>query len=223
MRRAFTLIELLVVIAIIAILAGLVFPVFSRARAAANQAECITNLSQIGVAMDTYVADYDGQFPWAVDVSDKYAPQIWDAYPQFQKLIASMPLLQDVLVPYSRTKLVWECPSDTGSQVLDNYFPLIQFVSSPSMYATYGASYLYRTEITFKQLTQPALQHPELINMIFDGAGNWHGSTGALSLNDDSGTVAEKLHGYRYGVIFADFHAKSQPYDALQDAWQAQL
>ena len=42
-RRAFTLIELLVVIAIIAILAAILFPVFARARAAAQKANCLSN------------------------------------------------------------------------------------------------------------------------------------------------------------------------------------
>ena len=63
LRDGFTLIELLVVIVIIAILAAILFPVFSRARAKARQAQCISNLKQLGLAVAMYVQDYDGVTP----------------------------------------------------------------------------------------------------------------------------------------------------------------
>ncbi|MBC7328591.1 prepilin-type N-terminal cleavage/methylation domain-containing protein, partial [bacterium] len=53
-KKGFTLIELLVVIAIIAILAAILFPVFSRARDNARKAACLSNAKQIGTALMMY-------------------------------------------------------------------------------------------------------------------------------------------------------------------------
>lgn len=65
--RGFTLIELLVVIAIIAILAGLLFPVFAQAREAARKTQCLSNAKQIGAAAMMYANDYDERIlPWIV-------------------------------------------------------------------------------------------------------------------------------------------------------------
>jgi len=63
-RRAFTLIELLVVIAIIAILAALVMPALASAKLAGGKAVCISNLRQIGIAIQSYASDFEGNIPY---------------------------------------------------------------------------------------------------------------------------------------------------------------
>ncbi len=65
-RRGFTLIELLVVIAIIAILAAILFPVFSKAREKARQTQCLSNLRQIGLATTLWSQDNKEQYPPSV-------------------------------------------------------------------------------------------------------------------------------------------------------------
>src|SRR6202142_2131308 len=65
--KAFTLIELLVVIAIIAVLAALLLPVLSRAKAKARQITCADNLKKVALAMRLWGNDNDGKFPWKVD------------------------------------------------------------------------------------------------------------------------------------------------------------
>jgi len=61
--NGFTLVELLVVIAIIAILAGILFPVFAQARVAAKKTGSISNLKQITLATLMYASDSDDGLP----------------------------------------------------------------------------------------------------------------------------------------------------------------
>lgn len=60
---AFTLIELLVVIAIISLLAAMLMPTLGRAKEAGRSAACVSNLRQIGIALQIYVGDNNNRLP----------------------------------------------------------------------------------------------------------------------------------------------------------------
>jgi prepilin-type N-terminal cleavage/methylation domain-containing protein/prepilin-type processing-associated H-X9-DG protein len=76
-RNGFTLIELLVVITIISILASMLLPVFAQARKKGQQAVCMSNLRQLGLAVNMYTQDNDEAFPgadWASETGNPGDP-----------------------------------------------------------------------------------------------------------------------------------------------------
>ena len=102
--KAFTLIELLVVIAIIALLAAILFPIFSRARENARRSSCQSNLMQIGLGMIQYAQDYDETLP---GVGHQISNCTTDPWPyNFRWRIAS----------YLKSTQIWMCPDTTSQQ-----------------------------------------------------------------------------------------------------------
>lgn len=67
MKRAFTLIELLLVFAIVGVLAGILVPAMSNGTASARAARCLTNMRNLGAAVQTYgMSNTDHWYPQAM-------------------------------------------------------------------------------------------------------------------------------------------------------------
>jgi prepilin-type N-terminal cleavage/methylation domain-containing protein/prepilin-type processing-associated H-X9-DG protein len=119
-RRGFTLIELLVVIAIIGILAAMVFPVFARARESARKAVCLSNVKNITLAINMYLADNNdtlipvehGQA--AIDYFDtKPGGYTRHKSSPCNRTRQANPFLRFpvILDEYTKNRDVWRCPS----------------------------------------------------------------------------------------------------------------
>jgi len=61
------------------------------------------------------------------------------------------------------------------------------------------------------------------VNVLFDGAGHWHGSSGRLEIDDSFEDYVGKVRGFRYNTLFGDLHAKSLTFNEIQQAWQTEL
>ena len=100
-RRGFTLIELLVVVAIIAVLAAVLFPVFTKVRDEARKARCRSNIHQIVTCIRMYLDDYDGRMP-------PYDPhRVGDKDYSDHNFAYAMWFFE----PYYKDQGIWFCPS----------------------------------------------------------------------------------------------------------------
>jgi prepilin-type N-terminal cleavage/methylation domain-containing protein/prepilin-type processing-associated H-X9-DG protein len=110
-RKGFTLLELLVVIAIIAILGGLLFPVFMQAREKGRSISCVSNLRQIGLGAGLYFDDWDGRLFL------------------HHSSLGSITWLSRLAPTYINTEGIYACPSDGGTLLVD---PVTRRVLRPS-------------------------------------------------------------------------------------------
>jgi len=202
----------------------ILFPLILRAKAKMVDRSCAANLRQIGQAMHLYAADSDERMPLIVDASDKTLG-LWDRQPKQAALVKKLPYMQKALARYVKSPTVFKCPLDNGGYVMDNTFgsEMTTFGSAPTMYDTYGSSYLYRTEITFKAMDEKGFWPAADVAMMFDAYGHWHGRTAPITPDMSFRRMASDIQNYRYNALFGDGHVETLNYNELQLTWTKKL
>ncbi len=204
-RFRFTLIELLVVVAIIAILASLLLPALSQARAMAKSTQCINKLKQMGMGCAMYIGEWDGYFldgspcPMLPEAIHPYQPYNW------MRRLAEYLSLPDKnrLKPVEDKAKTFTCPQEPAGEFNGNYpsWHINQFIASFGSPGSFKADRPRKAD----SITLPSAK-------VYFGGGTinsafYHGFFYPSYLT--TGQLEMRHPGSKVNILFVDLHAGS--------------
>ncbi len=191
LRRKFTLIELLVVIAIIAILASMLLPALSRARAAAQAIKCVSNLRQCGTVFFLYATDNNEKFPWPAADGEMTPTDNW---------FTRMGDANNNYFADPNRKLV-SCP--TGS--------------SANVSQIYGYNHASALRVTFGSMTQPTTMVVLADSRNVNNLQTYEIVSGVV-VGDDVGHIY-MAHSKKGNIVYGDGHVAATAEGELKDVF----
>jgi prepilin-type N-terminal cleavage/methylation domain-containing protein/prepilin-type processing-associated H-X9-DG protein len=216
-RRAFTLIELLVVIAIIAILAALLVPVFSAAKARGQEAACLNNLRQLIACVLVYADDngfkYPDNVPNALLLETSNNWTFGNMKMPTQSTNAAL-IMRGELFPYTTQTALYRCPADpsqTGSTPRVRSYSMNSWIGNRSMltgFAGVVAESGYRAFVMENEVT---IMGTVNLWVIADENEQTIAGPSWLVTMDNSQPFADfpaTRHSHGYNLSFADGHVE---------------